>query len=97
MSTEPWEDPWFISLANDMYLTCDGAVIDYKSTYIRIIHYIIYRNHIEEIIMIQRLYRRYKWNKRLKTLWEIAEYYTAKKYAPDKILNYVELDDKFKN
>lgn len=34
-------------------------------------------------------------NKNKNTLWRIAEYYTAKKYSPDNILNYIELDDNF--
>lgn len=44
---------------------------------------------IQSQIKIFNLYKKYKKNK---ILWKIAEYYTAKKYSPEKILKYIDLD-----
>ncbi len=65
--------------------------ISYKSALFHLIHLknLIYVNKIDQIIKIQRLFR---WNKKLPVLWKIAEYYTAKKYAPDYALKYINLE-----
>jgi F0F1-type ATP synthase delta subunit len=39
-----------------------------------------------------RLYKQYKEKKRLKILWKIAEYYMKKKYHPNNILKYLDLE-----
>ena len=49
---------------------------------------ICYRN-INKINRIQNWYRFWK---RQPVLWRIADYYTARKYAPENILKYVSLD-----
>lgn len=89
---KPWLRGHFIYKVNGYYSqTFGGKKPDYKEIYNQI-HY----KHVEDkIIKIQRLYRLYKWNKNKKTLWCIAEYYTVKKYSPNNILNYIELNDNF--
>jgi hypothetical protein len=88
---KPWEKGYFIYQVNGYIQTYPKSEPNYKEIYNQI-HY----SRVEDkIIKIQRLYRLYKWNKHKKSLWEIAEYYTAKKYSPSNILNYIELDDSF--
>lgn len=42
------------------------------------------------VIKIQRYWRL---RKKIPTLWKIAEYYTSKKYSPNNILKYVNLNE----
>jgi hypothetical protein len=46
-------------------------------------------DEIKKIISLQKYWKLYK---NLPTLWEIAEYYTKKKYSPENILKYIELE-----
>lgn len=41
----------------------------------------------------RKLVNLYRFNKKKEKLWEIAEYYTIKKYSPDNILKYIELSN----
>lgn len=44
---------------------------------------------VKKIIKLQRFIKLYI---RLPTLWKIAEYYTKKKYSPENILKYINLE-----
>lgn len=44
---------------------------------------------INKIIPLQRYWKLYR---KLPTLWKIAEYYTKKRYSPENILKYIELE-----
>lgn len=46
--------------------------------------------YIHKATLIQR---RWRWNKTLSKLWQIAEYYTKRKYNPENILNYVDCEN----
>ncbi len=78
--------------------TCGGPP-DYKPleppNYKLIYYQNHYKNDIDKLKKIQRLYRQYKWNKIKNILWKIADYYTARKYSPNNILNYITLYDNF--
>ncbi len=42
--------------------------------------------------IIKKYIRHYIFKKKLHILWQIADYYTAKKYHPNNILKYIILD-----
>lgn len=97
-ANKPWTCGRFIYNVNGFVQT-HGGPPDYKPlgppNYKLIYYQLCYKDDLDKIIKIQRLYKRYKWNKIKNTLWFIAEYYTKKKYSPDDILNYITLDDNF--
>jgi hypothetical protein len=45
---------------------------------------------LNKIIILQKYFKLK--NKTLPILWKIAEYYTAKKYSPENIFKYINLD-----
>lgn len=47
----------------------------------------------KKYLPIRKIQRWYVTCKRNKVLWRIADYYTAKKYAPENILKYIKLED----
>ena len=68
---------------------------DYKqsNTYVNVHYLKIYiMNYSKCKNGFIKLLKLYKYYKKRKILWEIAEYYTRKKYHPDKILNYIDLN-----
>jgi Leucine-rich repeat (LRR) protein len=73
------------TLINLTYLDCSNTLISKLEKSIIKRQKKIKKGFLGVII----LYKRYKL---FKILWKIAEYYTAIKYAPSKILNYIELD-----
>ncbi len=49
--------------------------------------------NIRKIMKLQKHFKNnYYLTYKMPTLWKIAEYYTSKKYAPENILNYINLD-----
>lgn len=46
--------------------------------------------YINPVLKIQRYWRLYK---KFPTLWKISEYYTSKKYSPNNILKYIDLNN----
>jgi hypothetical protein len=50
-------------------------------------------DEIKKIIPLQKYWKKNgKFIINLPTLWGIAEYFSAKKYSPENILKYIELD-----
>jgi hypothetical protein len=49
----------------------------------------IVAHNIVALIKFQRIFRL---RQKMRTLWKIAEYYTARKYAPNNALRYISLD-----
>lgn len=47
---------------------------------------------INSIYYVNKIGNWYKYNKKNKILWKIAEYYIKKKYSPNNILKYINLD-----
>ncbi len=50
------------------------------------------RKKIKKYLSILKITQWYKDKKRMKALWRIAEYYTSKKYSPENVLMYVDLN-----
>jgi len=50
------------------------------------------KEKINQYLSILRITQWYKFWKRQRVLWRIANYYTARKYAPENILKYIKLD-----
>ena len=47
---------------------------------------------LNEFYYINKIIKWYKHHKKIKILWKIAEYYTKKKYSPENIIKYINLD-----
>ncbi len=49
---------------------------------------------LDQVKKLEKFFKYILFKKKMKTLWRIAEYYTAKKYHPDNILkdNIIQLD-----
>jgi hypothetical protein len=84
-------------------LDCSGTNVDHIPCELINLNDLCYDGYKTDIKIIKRqkrikngfikfikLYKKYKW---LKTLWKIAEYYTAKKYSPDNIIKYIDLSE----
>lgn len=54
----------------------------------RFINQLECQEFINKLFVTYKLSELYKLNKKMPTLWKIAEYYTSQKYHPDYILNY---------
>jgi hypothetical protein len=48
---------------------------------------------LNQIHYSNQIIKWYKYHKKMKTLWKIAEYYTKKKYSPENILKHIDLDE----
>ena len=47
---------------------------------------------LNSVYYARKIYNWYKYNKKNKILWKIAEYYTKIKYSPENILKYIDLN-----
>lgn len=74
-------------LINFTYIYYDKDCIQDKS-------WLKSKQEVKKIIKFQKYWKKYgKFINKLPTLWKIAEYYTEKKYSPENILKYINLED----
>ena len=60
--------------------------------YLRSGSLLIRNNVAHKAIELIKLQRRFRFRRKMRTLWKIAEYYTARKYAPENVFLYISLD-----
>lgn len=82
--------------ANEYHYTYDNGTMCCGKYIYDNRNYSIYDNQTayccKNIEMAMRIQKKWKHFKRMNVLWEIAKYYTTKKYVPANILKYVDLE-----